>query len=74
MQEKGEVTLPKNPITEAKTSKKRKVSLHKSSTQKNSRANKPQSQNVLTVDDIELIITAVEDDSEDILQRHEDKQ
>jgi hypothetical protein len=40
---------------------------------KKTRANKPQSQNVLTVDDIQLIITVVEDASEDILQRHEAK-
>jgi chromosome segregation ATPase len=37
------------------------------------RANKPQSQNVLTVDDVDLIIAVVEDASEDILQRHEAK-
>jgi hypothetical protein len=37
-----------------------------------SRANKPQSQNVLTVDDIDLIIAAVEDASEDILQRNKE--
>jgi hypothetical protein len=73
-QEKGEVTPPKDPLTEAETSKKRKVSPQKPSAWKKTRANKPQSQNVLTVDDIELIITAVEDASEDILQRHEAKQ
>jgi hypothetical protein len=73
-QEKGEVTPPKDPLTEAETSKKRKVSPQKPSARKKTRANKPQSQNVLTVDDIELIITTVEDASEDILQRHEAKQ
>jgi hypothetical protein len=71
--DKGEATPPKDPLTEAKTSKKRKVSPQKPSAQKKSRANKPQSQNVLTVDDIQLIITVVEDASEDILQRHEAK-
>jgi hypothetical protein len=40
---------------------------------KKTRANKPQSKNVLTVDDVDLIITAIEDASEDILQRHEAK-
>jgi hypothetical protein len=40
---------------------------------KKSRANKPQSWNVLTMDDIQLIITVVEDASEDILQRHKAK-
>jgi hypothetical protein len=43
------------------------------STRKKSKTNKPQSQNVLTVDDIELIITAIEDTLEDILQRNEEK-
>jgi hypothetical protein len=57
-QEKGEVTLPKDPLTEAKTSKKRKVSPEKPSARKKTRANKPQSKNVLTVDDVDLIITA----------------
>jgi hypothetical protein len=61
--EKGEVTLLKDPLTKAKTSKKRKVSLQKPSTRKNNRANNPQSQNVLTVDDVDLIITTVEDAS-----------
>jgi hypothetical protein len=73
-QDKGEVTPPKDPLIEVETSKKRKVSLQKPSARKKTRANKPQSQNVLTVDDIQLIITAVEDASEDILQRHEAKQ
>jgi hypothetical protein len=73
-QEKGEVTPPKDPLTEVETSKKRKVSLQKPSARKKSRANKPQSQNVLTMDDVDLIIAAVEDASEDILKRHEEKQ
>jgi hypothetical protein len=72
--DKGEVTPPKDPPTEAKTSKKRKVSPQKPSARKKTRANKPQSKNVLTVDDVDLIIAVVEDASEDILQRHEVKQ
>jgi hypothetical protein len=72
-QDKGEVTPPKDPITEAKTSKKIKVSPKKPSARKKSRANKPHSQNVLIVDDIDLIIAAVADTSEDILQRNEAK-
>jgi hypothetical protein len=68
--EKGEVTPPKDPLTEVETSKKRKVSPQKPSARKKTRANKPQSKNVLTVDDIDLIITVVEDASEDILQKH----
>jgi hypothetical protein len=41
--EKGKVTLPKDPLTEVKTSKKRKVSLQKPSARKRTQANKPQS-------------------------------
>jgi hypothetical protein len=41
-QEKGEVTLPKDPLTEAETSKKIKVSPKKPLARKKSRANKPQ--------------------------------
>jgi hypothetical protein len=66
-QEKGEVTSPKDPLTEVETSKKRKGSPQKPSAQKKSRATKPQSQNVLTMDDIQLIITTVKDASKDIL-------
>jgi hypothetical protein len=39
---------------------------------KKTRANKPQSKNVLIVDDVNLIITVIEDTSKDILQRHEE--
>jgi hypothetical protein len=49
-------------------SKKRKVSPQKPSTQKKTRANKPQSENVLIVDDVDLIIPTVEEALEDILQ------
>jgi hypothetical protein len=70
---KGEVTPPKDPPTEAETSKKRKVSPQKPSARKKTRANKPK-KNVLTVDDVDLIIAVMEDASEDILQRHGAKQ
>jgi hypothetical protein len=50
-----------------------KVSPQKPYAQKKSQANKPQSQNVLTMDDIELIIKTIEVASEDILQRHGEK-
>jgi hypothetical protein len=59
--------LPKYPPSEDETSKKRKVSPQKPSTQKKTRANKPQSKIVLIVDDVNLIIIAIEDASEDIL-------
>jgi hypothetical protein len=73
-QEKGEVTPSKDPVTEAETSKKMKVSPKKPSARKKYPANKPKSQNVLTMDDVDLIIAAVEDASKGILQRHEAKQ
>jgi hypothetical protein len=66
-QEKGELTLPKDPLKKAETSKKMKVSLNKPSARKKSQANKPQSQNVLTVHDVDLIITAIEYALEGIL-------
>jgi hypothetical protein len=68
-----EFTPPKDPLTEAKASKKMKVSPQKPSARKKTQANKPQSKNVLTVDDVDLIIAAIEDALEDILQRHEEK-
>jgi hypothetical protein len=58
-QEQGEVKLPKDPLIEAETSKKRKVSPKKPSARKKSLANKPQLQTVLMVDDTDLIITTV---------------
>jgi hypothetical protein len=66
-QEKGEVTPSKDPPIEARTSKKRKVSPQKPLARKKTQANKPQSKNVLTVDDVDLIIAVVEDASDDIL-------
>jgi hypothetical protein len=68
------VTLPKDPLTEADTSKKRKVFPKKYLARKKSRANKPHSHNVIIVDDLDLIIIDVVDSSEDILQRNEAKQ
>jgi hypothetical protein len=65
--EHGEVTPPKDPITEAEISKKRKGSLKKPSSRKKSKANKPPFQIVLMVDDIGLIIADVSDTSKDIL-------
>jgi hypothetical protein len=66
--EKGKVTPPKDPLIEAETSKKIKVSPQKPSVRKKRCANRSKSQNVLTVDDIDLIIAVVSDTSEDILQ------
>jgi hypothetical protein len=62
-QEKGKVTPLKDPLTIAEKLQKRKVSPEKPSARKKARTNKPQSKNVLTVDDVDLIITAVEDAS-----------
>jgi hypothetical protein len=62
------VTPSKDPLTEVEMSKKMKVSPKKPSTWKKSRASKHESQNVLIVDDIDLIIATVVDASEDILQ------
>jgi hypothetical protein len=68
------VTPPKDPIDEAETSKKIKVSPMKPSSQKKSKASKPKLQTMLMVDDIDLIIATVSDTSKDILQRNEEKQ
>jgi hypothetical protein len=46
MKSKGKVTPPKDSPIEAKTSKKRKVSLRKHSTRKKTCANRPQSKNM----------------------------
>jgi len=72
-QEKGEVTLPKDPLTDVETLNKRKVSPQKPSVRKKSWAKKLQSQNVLLVEDIKLIIINIKDALEDILQRHGEK-
>jgi hypothetical protein len=58
---------------EAETSKKRKVSPKKPSARKKSQANKPESQTMVTVDYIDLIIAAIEDTSKDFLQQNESK-
>jgi hypothetical protein len=73
-QKQGEVTPPRNPLEEAETSKKRKVSPMKPTSRKKSKASKPKLQTVLMVDDFDFIIAAVSDASEDILQRNEEKQ
>lgn len=66
-QEEGGAT---DPLIGTEASQKRKASPEKPSARKKTRANKPQSKNVLTEDDVGLIIAAMEDASEDILQRH----
>jgi predicted nucleotidyltransferase len=54
--------------------KKRKVSPLKPSSQKKSRATLTKMQTVLTVDDFDFIIAAVNDASQEILQKQEAKQ
>jgi hypothetical protein len=73
-QNQGEVTPPRDPLYEADTSKKRKVSPKKPTSWKNSKASKPQLHIVLTMDDIDLIIVVVSDTSKYILQRNKAKQ
>jgi hypothetical protein len=68
------LTPPKDPITTTEASHKRKVSPEKPSERKKDRPNKPQSKNILIVDDIDIIIVAVEDASKDILHTHGEKQ
>jgi hypothetical protein len=62
-QKQGEVTPPRDPIDEAETSMKRKVSPMKPTSLKNSKATKPQMQIVLMMDDIDFIIFVVSDTS-----------
>jgi hypothetical protein len=71
--EKGEVTLPRDPLDEAETSKKRKVSPTNPTLRKKSKSNKPPFQTVLMVDEIDLLIIDVSDTSEDILQCNKEK-
>jgi hypothetical protein len=59
----GEVTPPRNPLEEAETSKKIKVSPTKLASQKKSKASNPKLQTVFTVDDIDLIIIVISDTS-----------
>jgi hypothetical protein len=66
----GEATPPKDPPTEIETSKKRKGSPQKPSARKKTRASKPQIEATLTEDDISLVHRAMEDASEDLLQRY----
>jgi hypothetical protein len=65
--DKGETTPPRDPLTTTESLQKRKVSLEKPSARKKARTNKAQPKNVLTVDDIELIIITVKYALEDIL-------
>jgi hypothetical protein len=69
-QEKGEVTLSKDPLTEVETSKKRKVYSQKLSSRKKMCATRPKMKSTLTEDDVDLIIVVMEDASEDILKRY----
>jgi hypothetical protein len=71
--EQGKVTLPKDPIDEAETSKKIKVSPVKPSSRKNSKASKPKLQTVLMENEIDVIIFVVSDTSKDILQCNKEK-
>ena len=61
------------PHDEADPLKKRKVSPMKPTSRKKSRATLTKMQTVLTIDDFDFIIAAVEDASQDILQKHEAK-
>jgi hypothetical protein len=70
IQEEGEATPPKDPPTETKTSKKRKVSLQKPSARKKTRTSKPQLEAMLMEDDIGLVCGEMEDAYEDLLQRY----
>jgi hypothetical protein len=67
-QKQGEVTPPSNPLEEAETSKKRKVSPMKPTSQKNSKESKPKLQTVLTVDEFNFIIATILYASKDNLQ------
>jgi chromosome segregation ATPase len=62
------------PLLKQKTPKKRKVSPQKPSARKKTHASKPQLEATLTEDDISLVRGAMEDASEDILQRYGVKQ
>jgi hypothetical protein len=55
------------------TPQKRKVSPKKPSARKKTHTNKPQLEATLTDDDISLVHGAMEDTSEDMLQRYEEK-
>jgi hypothetical protein len=70
----GKVTPPRDPLDEAETSMKRKVSPTKPTSWKKFKSSKPHMQIVLMMDDIDFIIVAISDTSEDILQCSEAKQ
>jgi hypothetical protein len=73
-QGEGKATPLKDPPTQTETPKKRKVSPQKPSTRKKTCASKPQLEATLTEDDIGLVHGAMEDVSEDILQRYGEKE
>jgi hypothetical protein len=66
----GKATPPEDPPTGTVTPQKRKVSPKKPSARKKMCASKPQLEAMLTEDDISLVHGAMEDASEDILQRY----
>jgi hypothetical protein len=70
-EKQGEVTPPRDEVDPLK---KRKVSLLKPSSQKKSRATLTKMQTMLIVNDFDFIITAVNDSSQEILQKQESKQ
>jgi hypothetical protein len=73
-QGKCEVTSPKDhPLTEAETSKKRKVSPQKPLEINKTCASNRNMKSTLTEDDVDLIIAVVEDALEYILQRYGQK-
>jgi hypothetical protein len=62
------VTPPKDPLTKTESSKKINFSPKKPSARNKFHTNKPHLQTILSLDDIDLIISVVLDTSEDILQ------
>jgi hypothetical protein len=66
--------MPRDHVDEADPSKKRKVSPMKATSGKKSKARKTTMRTKLTFDDFDFIIAIVEDASQDILQKHENKQ
>jgi hypothetical protein len=70
----GEATPPEDPPVVTVTLQKRKVTTKKPSARKKTCTNKPQLEATLTNDDISLVRGAMEDASEDMLRRYEEKQ
>jgi hypothetical protein len=71
--EEAKLHRQKNPLLE-QSPHKRKVSPKKPSSRKKTHTNKPQLEAMLTKDDISLVCRAIEDASEDILQRYGETQ